>query len=287
MSYAFTNRFGSNRAMYTLVDPMNAGAWAWFTGITLILLSPLAKLKRWQNAAFVIIGMLSISTIVMTLSRGPAIVAVLSLLALVPCLLHTARGRLLALLSVAGTLTVIRLSIFVFYIFDPPLFDSIQQLGSVAFSKDEEGNSDRIDMWTVGARTFGELRWTGAGLHTIAFLWDQTEVNLEDTYLTIMYATGIPGLIYSIIFVIAWIVQTYRLGVHLYFTRDRSPQRLLCLAWAAGWLPFTFIFPCFRTVECSFITCSILASLLFFDRLRDRDVEIPESLPMRRHLSIV
>ena len=248
---------------------MSAGSWSWFTGITLIVLAPLAKVKPWQRAVFVIIGTLSLSSIVLTLSRGPATVSVLSLLALAPCVLHTARRRFLALLAVAGTISIIGVSIYVVYMFDRPLFDSVQQLKSVAFLRDEDGNAERLDVRAEGAKTIADLRWTGAGLHTISFLWDQPDVDLEDTYLTIMYATGVPGLIYSIIFITAWIAQTYRLGVRLYFSRDRSPQRLLCLAWAVGWLPFTFIFPCFRNVECGFISCSILGSLLFFDRLRN------------------
>jgi hypothetical protein len=284
--WVYSNRFGSNRSMYTLTDPMSAGAWAWFTGIALIVLSPLVQAKAWQRAVYVTIGTLSLCSIVLTLSRGPAIVALISILTLVPFVLHTTRRRFLALLAVVGTVCIIGLSIYVVYIFDRPLFDSVQELQSVAFMRDEDGNAERLDVWSEGKKTFDNLQWTGAGLYTISFLWDQPDVNLEDTYLTIMYATGVPGLIYSVILISAWVVQSYRLALRLYFTKDRSPQRLLCLSWAVAWLPFTFIFPCFRNFECGFITCSILGSLLFFDRLRDRVVEDPAPFPMRRHLSV-
>src|SRR6185312_2515720 len=130
--WEFANRFGSNRSMYTLTDPMCAGAWAWFTGVALIVLSPLAKLKPWQRSTFVVAGTLTLSSIVFTVSRGPAIVAIISLMALIPCLMHTARRRFLALLSVSGTVVVIALSITLVFLYDRPLFDSINQLGSVA-----------------------------------------------------------------------------------------------------------------------------------------------------------
>ncbi|HEY3856168.1 MAG TPA: O-antigen ligase family protein [Verrucomicrobiae bacterium] len=267
----FANRFGSNRAMYTLTDPMSAGAWAWFTGITLIVLSPLAKVKPWQRSAFVVIGTLTISSIVFTVSRGPAIVSVISLLILIPCMLHTTRRRFLALLSITGTIIVIVLSIILVFFYDRPLFESVTQISSQALGRDEDGNAGRIDVWAEGVKILSDLHWRGAGLHTISFLWEQRDENFEDTYLTIIYATGISGLIYSIILIVVWSIQTCRLGFRLYFTRDRGPQRLLCLAWAAGWLPYTFIFPCFRAIDCAFITCSILGSLYFYETLGNPD----------------
>jgi hypothetical protein len=258
VEWFFNNRYGVDRARYSFSSPMTAGSWAWFCGVILLVLGGSAKFGRATRYFFIATGLFAWVGMAFCISRGPLLVACISVLPLIVQLMRgkhfistTAWAIPLLFVAISGGLQII----------SDDLKYSFGRIISEAFSFDEDGNAGRATVWSEGLNLISTVPAGGYGMHTISFLSGDYEVNFENTFLNLIYGLGYPGIVYSCLLIGYWVAKTIEMWKLLLSGKRFDQMELMTLMLSTGWFPYMFVYPCLREFELALITFSILALL--------------------------
>lgn len=266
----FTNRAGADRARYTFASPMVAGAWAWFSGLILIVFGGFGNWSKSLRIYFVGAGFVSWIAILLSISRGPAVVALISLIAL--CIPMLRSGGFVRVI-ISALPIVIGTALFSSYVIDKNVMSSVIDVAIAAFDSTEAGNEGRLRQWETGLNLIGQAPITGNGLHSVSHLMGEEAFNFENTFLDIIFASGLTGWLYSIVLIGFWIVLLARLLFQTCRDSHLQPIKVFTFAAATGWFPYLFMFPCLQLMETAFITFSIFAMLFIQPWLPQSNVQ--------------
>jgi hypothetical protein len=255
----FNNRYGVDRAKYTFSSPMTAGAWSWFCGLILIVLGGHHKSGSSYRIFFLATGILTWCGMVFCISRGPAIVAICSFIALLIIYINFENIIKYGFRFIFSLASLYYLLIV--WLEDDLLF-SLVNIAKDTFSADDDGNSTRISIFRKAADLIINIPAGGNGLHSISYLIGADEINLENTFLNLIYGTGYAGVFYSVTIIICWLYGLIPLWLSLGKIRKMGPLAIITFAMGNGWFLYMFFYPCLREIELSIITFSILCLLL-------------------------
>jgi len=255
LEWAYSDRFGLARSKYTFSSPMIAGTWSWLFGVILLLESFSSKFHFKSRLLFLFGSIVSFLGSLFTISRGPIMLEIVSIAMIIG--LKSVKNSF-----VAGSILLVCVLLIGLVggglILSDDLFFALDSITRIAFSSSEEGNQGRLVLWQEGLKRLENMSLTGNGLHTASFMSGALEANFENTYLNMVYAAGVAGLLNAVGIIFVFLIQISTVLHALMIQRRFDDLVIFAMATTIPFFFYTFVFPCQREIEISSIFFLVL-----------------------------